>query len=144
MSADRPAEAAPTSVLDVVGVLLLTGAAMLAALLELLLIPLYSGATLVPVTVLLAVTTNILLPRLARELIPAGPALIAPFAGWLLVVVALGLFPRHEGDVVIPGGGGGMEWTGYGVMLLGTLAGVVTIVLSLPRRPLPAPGGVNR
>ena len=139
MSEDQPGAVAATEpatssgLLDVVGVVLLTGAAVLAALLELLLIPLYAGATLVPVTVLLAILTNILLPRLARELIPTGPALLAPFAAWLVVVVALGLFPRPEGDVVIPGTGG-MEWSGYGVLLLGTLAGVVTVVLSLPRR----------
>jgi hypothetical protein len=120
-------------VLNVIGVLLLTASGVLAALLELLLIPLYAGKTLVPITVLLAVVTSVALPLLARELVPRGAAMIAPFAGWLLVAGGLGLFARPEGDVIIPGGGGGMEWTGWGVLLLGTLAGVVTIVVALPR-----------
>jgi hypothetical protein len=102
---------------------------MLAAALEVLLVPLYAGKTLVPVTVVLAVLINIALPLLARSIVPRGSAAFAPFAVWLLVVVIIGLFPRPEGDVILPGGGA-LEWVGYGVLLGGTVAGTLTVAVS--------------
>jgi hypothetical protein len=107
----------------------LCAAGMLAAALEMLLVPLYAGKTLVPITVALAVLINVALPLLARSIVARGAAALAPFAAWLLVVVVVGMFPRPEGDVILPGGGA-LEWVGYGVLLGGTVAGTVTIVLS--------------
>jgi hypothetical protein len=109
------------------GVLVVCGCAVLAGLLELFLVPLYSGSTLVPVTVLLAVASNVLLPRLSRALVPSTIAAVLPFLLWLVVIFAIGLSPRPEGDVVLPGGGG-VQWVSYGVVVGGFVAGVVTVV----------------
>jgi hypothetical protein len=110
----------------------LVGSGILSALLELFLIPLYSGATLVPICVAFAVCGNVLLLYLGRELCPQNGWRLAPFAGWLVTIVVFALFTRPEGDVVVPGGGGALEWVGYGVILGGALAGTVAAVLLSP------------
>lgn len=116
------------------GVALLCGCAVLAALLALFLVPVYAGSVIVPVAVLVALATNIALPRLARTLVETTAATVLPFACWLLTVIVVGVMPRPEGDVVLPGGGG-EEWVAYGVLLGGALAGTVTVALSGGRRP---------
>jgi hypothetical protein len=133
-------------VLDWAAVVLVAACAALAGLLELFLVPLYAGSTLVPIAVLLAVASNACLPRLSRAIVPSTGAAVVPFAAWLVVVVGIGLTTRPEGDVVLPGGGG-VQWVGYGVLLGGALAGTVTLVLSAPapRRPPGAmPPGPSR
>jgi hypothetical protein len=120
-----------------IGALCASGA--LAGLIEMLLVPLYAGSTLVPIAVVMAVVGNIALPLLARMLVPTTGGTLAPFASWLLVVIVIGLFPRPEGDVILPGGGGALEWVTYGVLLGGALAGTVTVVMSTGRPPRPAP-----
>lgn len=121
------------------GIAALVGSGILSALLEMFLIPLYAGSTLVPITVVFALGGNVLLLWLARELAPGSGWRLAPFAGWLLTIVVFALFTRPEGDVIVPGGGGGLEWTGYGVVLGGALAGTIAAVLFSPaprqRRP---------
>jgi hypothetical protein len=118
-------------VLNWTGVVLVAACAALAGLLELFLVPLYTGSTLVPIAVLMALASNAGLPRLSRAIVPSTAAAAAPFAAWLVVVVWIGLTTRPEGDVVLPGGGG-LQWVGYGVLLGGALAGTVTLVLSAP------------
>ncbi len=114
--------------LDWSGVLLFCLCAALAAILEVLLVPLYAGSVIVPVSVLGAVLFNIALPRLARSLVDTTLASLLPFLTWLVVVIVLGGLPRPEGDVILPGGGGAAQWVGYGVLLGGALTGTVTIV----------------
>jgi hypothetical protein len=116
--------------LDWIGVALLSSCAALAGLLELFYVPLYAGSALVPISVLFAIAFNIGLPRLARTLVQTTLATLLPFLAWLAVVVAIGLTARPEGDVVLPGGGGGVQWVSYGVLLGGAVAGTVTTVLS--------------
>jgi hypothetical protein len=123
---------ARSRVIDWLGVVLVCATAALAGLLELFLVPLYAGATLVPVAVLFAVASNVFLPRLGRALVPTTAAAVLPFAAWLVVVLVVGWYARPEGDVVLPGGGA-VEWVGLGVSLGGALAGTVTVVLSAPR-----------
>jgi len=118
-----------------VGVALLCCCAVLAAVLAVFLVPLYAGSVLVPVAVPIAVATNVVLPRLARALIQTPPATLAPFLSWLLAVIVVGVLPRPEGDVVLPGGQGALQWVSYGVLLGGALTGTVTVVLSGARRP---------
>lgn len=131
-------------VLDGLGVAVLCGCAVLAALLELLLVPLYVGSAVVPVAVVGAVAGNILLPRMARTLIDSTLAAVAPFLSWLVVVLVVGLMARPEGDVVLPGGGT-LQWVSYGVLLGGAAAGVVTVVVGttppLPKPPATTPAG---
>ena len=118
-----------------VGVILLCACAMLAALLALFLVPLYAGSVIVPVAVVIALASNVALPRLARALVETTAATALPFGSWLLVVIVVGVMPRPEGDVVLPGGNGGAQWVAYGVLLGGALAGTVTVALSGARRP---------
>ena len=125
----------------VVGLGFVCASAILAGALELMLVPLYSGSALVPVTVLFAIAGNIVLPLLGRSLAATTGAALAPFAAWLLVVVVIGLFPRSEGDVILPGGGS-VQWVGYGVVLGGVAAGVATVAMvsGRPPRAPAAPG----
>jgi hypothetical protein len=118
-----------------VGVAVLCGCAVLSGILALFLVPLYAGSVLVPVAVLVALASNVALPRLARTLVETTAATVLPFACWLVTVIVIGVLPRPEGDVVLPGGGGGLQWVSYGVLLGGALAGTVTVALSGARRP---------
>ncbi|MDQ2748207.1 MAG: hypothetical protein ABI775_04760 [Pseudonocardiales bacterium] len=117
------------------GIALLCGCAVLSALLALFLVPLYAGSVLVPVAVLVAVASNVALPRLARSLVASTTATVLPFAFWLVSVIVVGLLPRPEGDVVLPGGNGALQWVSYGVLLGGAVAGTMTLALSGSRRP---------
>ena len=115
---------------------LLCLSAGLAALLEALLVPLYAGSTLVPIAVAGALVSNIVLPLLARTVVPSTPGIAAPFVVWLVVIIGFGVVARPEGDVILPGGG--PQWVGYGVLFGGALVGMITVVTIVPRRPLPA------
>jgi hypothetical protein len=108
---------------------------VLAGVLALFLVPLYAGSVLVPVAVVVAVASNVALPRLARTLVETTAATVLPFVFWLLAVIIVGVLPRPEGDVVLPGGGGALQWVSYGVLLGGALAGTVTVAMSGTRRP---------
>lgn len=116
------------------GIVLIVGCAMLAGLLEMVLVPLYAGRVLVPVAVLFAVAGNVAFPRMAVSLVRSTVAAAAPFAGWLVVAVGFGVLTRPEGDVVLPGGGY-VEYLGYATLLGGALAGTVTVVLCTSTRP---------
>jgi hypothetical protein len=118
---------APTA-LDWLGVTLLALSGALAALLETLLVPLYVGSVIVPVSILLAVLSNVALPRLARSLVPRTAAAFAPFLAWLIVVIGFGVFTRPEGDVVLPGSPTGAELVTYGLLGAGVIAGTATVV----------------
>jgi len=123
---------------DWAGIALLTACGALAGLIEALLVPLYWGSAIFPVAILLAVGSNLLLPSLARTLVPRTFAVLAPFLGWLIVVVAFGVVSRPEGDVILPGAPGKLEFVTYGVLLGGALAGTVAVVWNSP------PARVNR
>ena len=126
------------------GVAVLCGCAVLSGVLELFLVPLYVGSVLIPVAVVLAVASNVALPRLACTLVATTTATVLPFAFWLLAVIVVGVLPRPEGDVVLPGGGGALQWVSYGVLLGGALAGTMTVALSGTRRPRAQTGGLSR
>lgn len=131
----RPAEPATPAAgpLDWLGLALLCGCSLLAAILELMFIPLYAGTVLVPVAVAGAVVGNVVLPRLAWGLVPSSRTAALPLLAWLLVMLAVVLLPRPEGDVLLPGAS--LTWVSYGVLLGGALAGAVTlVVLSHPPR----------
>jgi hypothetical protein len=128
-----------------VGLLLLCAAAVLAALLEGLLVPLYAGSTPIPIAVLFALATNAAFPRLGYRLVPRALAAVAPFACWLVVIFVFGVIARPEGDVILPGGS--LQWVSYGVMLGGALAGTLSVVFALPvrsQRPDQLSAGTDR
>ena len=85
------------------GVLVLALAVWLAVV-EVFWLPLRIGGVLIPLSVVVAVVANLLMPRLALWL--AGSRVVAALTGvaWLVVVVA-GMIRRPEGDLLITGGG---------------------------------------
>ena len=126
-----PDAAARPSVVAWLGVGLLVACALLAGLLELLLVPLYAGGVLIPVSALFAIATNVALPRLAVVLVRRTLAAVAPFIAWLVVAIGFGVLTRPEGDVVLPGGGY-VEYLAYATLLGGAVAGTVTVVMCVP------------
>ena len=107
--APEPPRADPESpAVAAVGMVLCGLAALLAGLVEVVLTPLYVGRWLFPVTLLLAIVTNVALPLLARQFIDATVAATIPVVLWLLTVLVLSL-PRPEGDVLLPGGSGAQQ-----------------------------------
>jgi hypothetical protein len=121
---------------DWLGVAVLAACGLLAGLLEALLVPLYIGATIFPVAVVLALVSNVVLPRLAHTLVPSTLAALLPFLAWLVVVIGFGVVARPEGDVILPGAPGSLEFVTYGVLLGGAVAGTATVVwLAGPVRP---------
>jgi hypothetical protein len=128
----------PLDAVTVAGLVLVCLAALLAGVLEIVLVPLRSGTTLVPVSVLGALVGNVVFPRMGRALIVRTAAMTVPFVAWLVPIVVSVLVVRPEGDVLIPGGGG-EQWVFYATLLCGGLAGMVTIVSAAPPRPGPLP-----
>lgn len=127
-----PTPDGPATAWDRLGVALLALCGAIAALLEVLLVPLYAGSTVVPVAVLLALVSNAVLPWLARALVSSTAAALAPFGAWLLVAVGFGAFGRPEGDVILPGAPSALEYVTYGVLLGGTVAGTLSVVVLSP------------
>lgn len=116
----------------VVGLVVLCAAAILAGLVAALLVPVYIGSTPAPVSVALAVATNVVFPRVGYRIVPRVLAAVAPFVCWLVVVFVFGVTARPEGDVILPGGS--LQWVSYGVLLGGALAGTLSIVFVTPPR----------
>lgn len=129
MTAGRPEPPGPA--LAVVGIVAVCLVAVLAAWLELLLVPLRVGTVMAPVSVLCAVVGNVALPRAGRVFAAHTGVLVAPFLCWLVPVIVLAMTSRPEGDVLIPAGGGD-QWVFYAMLLLGGAAGVVTVVGGTP------------
>jgi hypothetical protein len=124
--------------LDRLGVVLIALVAALAALIEALLVPLYAGTVVVPVAVVLALVGNVALPRMARSLVPTTGATLVPLALWLAVMLVF-LWGRPEGDVAFPSAPTGAEWTFYGVLFGGVIAGIVAVVSGQPTNVRPGP-----
>jgi len=127
--------------LNIAGIVACALGAVLAAIITTLLTPLYWGAAIVPLAVLLAIVANVAFPILARELglSPIGSAL--PYGLWLITVIVLAS-ARPEGDVLLPAGKGGQVWVTYGMLAAGALAGGMTVAMqSMTRRPAPPSDG---
>jgi hypothetical protein len=117
-------------------VALCTASALLAALVESMLIPLYAGTVLVPLAPVLAIAGNIALPLLARTAVDRTSVAAAPFVAWLAVVVVLAGVSQSEGDVIYPAGSSLLQLQSYGVVFGGALAGAVTLmVIAYPAAP---------
>jgi hypothetical protein len=129
------------SVIVVLGLILYGVVGALSAVYEILLIPFRVGGTLVPIAVVLAIASNIVLPRLSRNL--TGGTVIGSLPPVILWVVATAVLQssQPEGDVLVPGGGN-VQWVSYGVMLGGLFAGLLSALLA-PGAPrsLRSPGG---
>ena len=122
------------------GVVLCALCAVLAGMLTVLLTPLYWGGAIIPVSIVLAIATNVGLPLLVR-LFGAPPlAAAVPFVLWLATILVLGM-SRPEGDVLLPAGSGAQPWVTYGMLAGGTIAGGVTIMAQSLGRPPTGSGG---
>ena len=119
--------------LVLVGIVLCCVSAALAAAIAVLLTPFYLGAVIVPIAILVAIASNVVLPLISRNLTDSTLLAALPLIVWIVAVVVLSL-PRPEGDVLLPGGKGGQLAVSYGVVLTGVVAGMVTLTLSSPRR----------
>lgn len=95
------------------------------ALVEVFWLPLRVGGVLLPVSVVVAVVANLMLPRLALRL--SGSRLFAVLTGvaWLVVVVAA-MIRRPEGDLIITGGGA-TGIVNLAFLLLGVLAAAFAV-----------------
>lgn len=122
----------PVTAWERVAFVLVTLSGALTGMLEALLVPLYAGATILPLAIVLAVVSNLALPRLARALVPRTAAALAPFVAWLIVMIGFGTIGRPEGDVILPGAPQSVAAVTYGVLIAGTLAGTVTVVWLTP------------
>lgn len=118
----------------VTGGVLVGAAAVETALLEVFYVPLRSGRTPLPVSVLAALGLNVLLPRLMYAATRSRWATALPAGLWLVVVVGLSI-GRPEGDVVLPG-----DWVGLALLFGGAAAAAYGVARALPppqRRPRP-------
>lgn len=95
------------------------------ALVEVFWLPLRIGGVLVPLSVVVAVVANLLMPRLALRL--SGSRLVAGLTGvaWLVVVVP-SMIRRPEGDLIITGGGA-TGVVNLAFLLLGVLAAAFAV-----------------
>lgn len=111
------------------------------ALVEVFWLPLRIGGVLVPLSVVVAVVANLLMPRLALRL--SGSRLVAGLTGvaWLVVVVP-SMIRRPEGDLIITGGGA-TGVVNLAFLLLGVLAAAFAVGRALGGpRPVLSPDDV--
>jgi hypothetical protein len=116
------------------------------ALTEVFWLPLRVGPVLVPVSILVAVVGNLLLPGAALRRSRSRVVAVVPGAVWLVVVIGA-MMRRPEGDLVIIGTGADGT-VNLAFLLLGVLAAAVAIGRILGsgpvvRRESPAPDPVG-
>ena len=99
-------------------------------------LPLRMGGVLLPVSVVVAVVGNLLLPRLALRL--SASRVVAALTGvaWLVVVVAA-MIRRPEGDLLITGGGA-TGVVNLAFLMLGVLAAAFAVGRALGGPAAPA------
>lgn len=133
-------------------VALLCACGLFSALLELLFVGrFYVGRFPLPVVVVAAVVGNLVLTRWGYRILGRASGATLPLVFWLLPVLALTMYNRPEGDVIVTSLYD-QQWVYYGLLFLGAGAGFVTIVKlsggpaarrpveQSPTRPRPTPG----
>jgi hypothetical protein len=119
--------------------------AVLFGVLDVLFVPLYVGASLVPIAAVGAVLGNIALPALAAVAAQRIGAGVVALLCWFLPVLVLTMYLRPEGDVLVLAQND-QEYNFYGLLLGGVVAGMATLaVLSRrnARRAAAQPGSVR-
>ena len=111
----------------------------MSAVLEILLVPVYVGGVIFPITLLLAIGGNIFLGRGLRSLTGSTGLASLPLLVWVLVIFFMGFVADSMGDVLLPGYGQG-QYVALALPLLGILAGVMSIFLE----PRAAPAAATR
>jgi hypothetical protein len=106
--------------------------AVLFGLIDVLFVPVYIGSTLIPFAAAVAVLGNIALPALAAVAADRPGAGILALVCWFFPAVVLTMYLRPEGDVIVLAQHD-QEYTYYGLLLGGVVAGVATVAV-LTRR----------
>jgi hypothetical protein len=129
------------------GGVLVIAVAVWMALVEVFWLPLRVAGVLVPLSIVVAVVGNLLLPAAALRFSGSRVVAVIPALTWLVVAVA-GMLRRPEGDLVMSGvGASGVVNLAF--LMLGVLAAAFSVGRALggPRRPpvggddAPAPAG---
>jgi hypothetical protein len=111
------------------GAVLVSLASVWLAFFECFLVPLRAGTVVIPVSIVLAVAGNAVLPRLALAAAGRKAAALLPPVLWLAVVFVFAA-PRPEGDLIVPG-----TWSGLAFLFLGALGGAYGAAMAvLPPR----------
>jgi hypothetical protein len=100
---------------------------VLSAIIEVLLIPLYLGSHIFPITVLIAIVLNAVLPRLVALTVDWRWAIGLPLALWVITLIVLAYVNTGHGSVLVPGYGDG-QYVGLGLFFVGTVAGFLGVV----------------
>jgi hypothetical protein len=101
--------------------------AIISGAIEVLLIPLYIGSVIIPVTVLIAVVVNFSLPRLVRIMVDWRFAIALPIVCWVVTLIVLNLVNVNSGTVLVPGYGND-QYVGLALFFGGVLAGFVGVI----------------
>lgn len=126
----RGADPPPGVAIRVAGGVLVLAATVLVALIESFYTPLRLGTVRLPVSVAIAIICHPLLIWWMRAATRNVPAMIAPFAVWLAVVLPLGA-ARAESDLIITGN----NWVATTMLYGGALLFVGSVAVLLPPRP---------
>jgi hypothetical protein len=121
-------------VIRVAGAVLVTWAAVVAAVLEAFLVPLRIFGVRAPVTLLLAVVGNVLLIRFGRYVTDSRWGALLPGVAWFLVTIVLG--SSSGGDVILPGN----DWVPLALILCGSISVAISAYLAV----VPKTTGVTR
>jgi hypothetical protein len=113
---------------QVLSVVLFSLTAALASAITVLLVPLRIGTSVLPLSVLMALVTTIGVPVLSRRVVDHVLASVLPLIAWIATLVGLST-QRPEGDVLLPGTSP-LEYVTYAVMIVGVIAGLVTVFRS--------------
>jgi hypothetical protein len=112
------------------------------ALAEVFWLPLRVGGLLLPLSIVVAVTANLLLPPTALRLSGSRVVAVLPGVAWLVVVIGA-MMRRPEGDLVITGGGA-TGTVNLAFLLLGVLAAAVAVGRLLGGGRVVSPGAGSR
>jgi hypothetical protein len=121
-------------------VVLFTVLGAMSAGLEVLLVPVYVGGVIFPITLVIALIGNVFLGRGLRALVGSQGLATLPLVAWIIVVFYLGFRADAKGDVLLPGYGQG-QYVALALPLVGILAGFISIFVEprpkRVRRPSP-------
>jgi hypothetical protein len=113
--------------LEIAAVVVFCLVGLLSAIVEVLLIPLHVGSAIFPITVLIAVGLNAVLPWLVARTVDWRAAIALPIVVWVIAVIVLGFANTGHGSVLVPGYGAD-EYVGLGLFFVGALVGFVSVV----------------
>ena len=118
-------------------VALLAACGLLSGLVETLLVPLYAGSQLLPISVVIAIVLNYLLCAGSARTVGRPMGAVITLVLWVLPVLVLPEVQPAGGDVLILGGSSTQQYVYYALILLGCGAGIVAMVRTIGPRATP-------